>query len=36
MWDRSVKTLKFEMFSTDTENSNLVELVQYFDKEKQE
>ena len=36
MWDKSVKTLKFEMFSTDTDNSNLVELVQYFDKEKKE
>jgi len=36
MWDKSVKTMKFEMFSTDTENSNLVELVQYFDKEKQD
>ena len=36
MWDKSVNTLKFEMFSTDTENSNLVELVQYLDKEKQD
>ena len=36
MWDKSAKTLKFEMFSTDTDNANLVELVQYFEKEKQE
>jgi len=34
MWDKSIKTLKFEMSSTDTEDSNLVELVQYFDQEK--
>jgi len=34
MWDNSIKTLKFEWFSTDTENSNLVELVQYLDQEK--
>ena len=34
MWDKSMKTLKFEMFSTNTEGSNLVELVQYFDQEK--
>ena len=34
MWDKSIKTLKFEMFSTNTEGSNLVELVQYFDQEK--
>ena len=36
MWDKSAKTLKFEMFSTETDNANLVELVQYFEKEKQE
>ena len=34
MWDNSMKTLKFKWFSTDTDNSDLVELVQYLDKEK--
>ena len=34
MWDKSIKNLKFEMFSTKTEGSNLVELVQYFDQDK--
>lgn len=34
VWDNSIKNLKFEWFSTDTDNSNLVELVQYLDKEK--
>jgi hypothetical protein len=30
MWDKSMKTLKFEMFSTDVEKGNLVELTKYF------
>jgi hypothetical protein len=34
MWDNSIKTLKFEWFSTDTKDSDLVELVQYYDQEK--
>ena len=34
VWDNSIKNLKFEWFSTDTDNSNLVELVQYLDQEK--
>ena len=34
IWDNSIKTLKFEWFSTDTENSSLVELVQYLQDDK--
>ena len=34
MWDNSVKTLKFEWFSTNTEVSDLVELVQYLEEDK--
>ena len=34
MWDNSMKTLKFEWFSTDTDNPDLVSLVQYLHKEK--
>lgn len=31
MWDNSIKTLKFEMFSADVENDSLVELTKYFE-----
>ena len=31
MWDSSIKILKFEMFSTDVEGSNLVKLAPYFE-----
>ncbi len=34
VWDNSIKTLEFEWYSTNTENSNLVELVKYFNQEK--
>ncbi len=34
MWDNSVKTLKFEMFSANVENSSLVELSKYLEEEK--
>jgi len=34
MWDNSTKTLKFEWFSTNTEGSDLVELVQYLEEDK--
>ena len=34
MWDNSIRTLKFEWFSTNTEGSNLVELVQYLEDDK--
>lgn len=33
MWDNSIKTLKFEMFSTDVNSGSLVELSQYLPKE---
>ena len=33
VWDNSIKNLQFEWFSTDTENSKLVELVQYLEEE---
>jgi hypothetical protein len=33
MWDNSIKTLKFEMFSVDVENGSLVELTKYLQKE---
>ena len=31
MWDNSMKTLKFEMFSADVESGSLVDLTKYFD-----
>jgi hypothetical protein len=33
MWDNSIKTLKFEMFSADVEESNLVDLTKYFEED---
>jgi len=33
MWDNSIKTLKFEMFSADVENGSLVELTKYLEEE---
>ena len=33
MWDNSIKTLKFEMFSVDVENGSLVELTKYLEEE---
>lgn len=33
MWDNSIQTLKFEMFSADVEDSNLVELGQYLEED---
>ena len=30
MWDNSIDTLKFEMFSEDVESGNLVDLTQYY------
>jgi hypothetical protein len=33
MWDNSIKTLKFEMFSADVEQSNLVDLTKYFEED---
>ncbi len=33
MWDNSIKTLKFEMFSTDVESGGLVELTKYLEEE---
>lgn len=33
MWDNSIKTLKFEMFSVDVEKGSLVELTKYFEEE---
>lgn len=33
LWDNSIKTLKFEMFSTNVENDNLVDLTKYLDEE---
>ena len=34
MWDNSIKTLKFEMFSADVESGSLVELTKYLEEEK--
>lgn len=34
MWDNSIETMNFEMFSTNTDGSNLVELVQYLQDDK--
>jgi len=34
MWDNSIKTLKFEMFSADVQSGSLVELSQYLEEEK--
>jgi hypothetical protein len=34
MWDNSIKTLKFEMFSADVQSGSLVELSQYLDEQK--
>jgi hypothetical protein len=31
MWDNSLKTLKFEMFSVDVQSGSLVELTKYFE-----
>ncbi|MFI5237250.1 MAG: hypothetical protein ACHQLA_04870 [Ignavibacteriales bacterium] len=33
MWDNSIKTLKFEMFSANVENDNLVDLTKYLEEE---
>jgi len=33
MWDNSIKTLKFEMFSADVESDNLVDLGKYLNEE---
>ena len=33
MWDNSIKTLKFEMFSADVNNDNLVDLSKYLNEE---
>ena len=33
MWDNSMKTLKFKMFSADVESGSLVDLTKYLDKE---
>jgi len=33
MWDNSIDTLKFTMFSDDVENSKLIDMAQYFLKE---
>jgi hypothetical protein len=33
MWDNSIKTLKFEMFSADVESGSLVELTKYLEEE---
>lgn len=33
MWDNSMKTLKFKMFSADVETGSLVDLTKYLDKE---
>jgi hypothetical protein len=33
MWDNSMKTLKFKMFSADVESGSLVDLTKYFEKE---
>jgi hypothetical protein len=34
MWDNTIKTLKFEMFSTDVEKGSLVDLTKYLDENK--
>jgi len=34
MWDNTMKTLKFEMFSAEVESGSLVELSQYLDEQK--
>jgi len=34
MWDNSIKTLKFEMFSANVQSGSLVELSQYLEEEK--
>jgi hypothetical protein len=31
MWDNTMKVLKFKMFSSDVENSNLEKLAQYLE-----
>ena len=33
MWDNSIKTMKFEMFSADVSSSSLVELTKYLEEE---
>lgn len=33
MWDNTMKTLKFEMFSADVENGSLVDLTKYLEQE---
>ena len=33
MWDNSIRTLKFEMFSVDVESGSLVELTKYLEEE---
>jgi hypothetical protein len=33
MWDNSIKTMKFEMFSANVEGTNLVELTQYLEED---
>jgi hypothetical protein len=33
MWDHSIETLKFKMFSADVESGSLVDLTKYLDKE---
>jgi hypothetical protein len=33
MWDNSIKTMKFEMFSADVESGSLVDLTKYFSEE---
>lgn len=33
MWDNSIETLKFKMFSADVESGSLVDLTKYLDKE---
>lgn len=33
MWDNSIRTLKFEMFSADVESGSLVELTKYLEEE---
>ena len=34
MWDNSIETMKFEMFSTNTDGSSLVDLVRYLEEDK--
>lgn len=33
MWDNTIRTLKFEMFSTNVEKGSLVKLTQYLEEE---